>query len=322
MFGLEFSSSTLYVLLFFLLIIAAVLGLTFLVIVHRGRRIDPTVRTYKQATQAIRRAQALFHAKTGFYTYNYYNLISFLKANGYLPEKTKSIKNKKIKVNENDVFDLDVLNQLDFTLSDDNFVIDVFKRLGLPISKYLSAYGCSADDIKRTSKEIYNRIMAMQVVIAYVYKKHNELCTSEDIQKFKEYVNTNKFEFTEIEKKCLLGYCDEQEIADLSWLVEGVYVLGMVLGINKKIYPPYAQAPMDILVWMQDVDANKLEINKDLAVRMLDVYYGYAWTIADQHIHGKRINMLNTDLIFERYKALLWLFDQEGTPYDEVEVDT
>lgn len=37
---------------------------------------------------------------------------------------------------------------------------------------------------------------------------------------------------------------------------------------------------------------------------------------------GNKNLPINSEIVFERYKALLWLFDEEGTDYDEITTDT
>ena len=242
-------------------LILVILGFTFLcayaIKMSQGKKLDPNVRNLKEAFRTIKNAQQMFYRETGIYTQNFYEILSFYQMNGLIPEKAQKTKNR-IMLEKS--YGLDVLKNLNYNLGEDDFVEDVFKKQNLPILPYLSSYGEAT--ISHTAKEIYERIEAMQLVVALVFEIKKSNFSKEEAEKCMKIAKSNKFKFTETEKVFLMG--DYSKIDELGGLMEYVYILSLIIGKANKVYPANSPADMKLLRLDQN-EVDKLEIDTKLA---------------------------------------------------------
>lgn len=278
------------------------------------KTMSPDITTWKQAKKVLTRARTICYEETGIIYTNIYDIKAYLIKRNLLPIPAPWIPSKK----KDQVSQSELLNILK-EKSGMDLINEMFRKLNLPKSEYLTIYGETKPT--KTVKEVYSRTRSMRVMAQFGYEMHNTRKRQEICDKYNKMIKDYSVELTEFEKNAIRPDVEDEVLMEISWYVEGIYIFEILMGHIEKLVLPVNSA--EISSWYptrEEIDTMKLDEN--LAVKFLDMYYAYAWTIRDQMLKGNNNLSINSDVVFERYKAILWLFDEENTPYNEIEIDT
>ncbi|MGN1162597.1 MAG: DUF4272 domain-containing protein [Christensenellales bacterium] len=283
--------------------------------IKRAKELNPNVTTKKQAKYVFDTAKKLYFEATGSNYPDFYALKMFLLQANLLPIPLQG----QVQKNKMKMPSQSEIAKIIKEKSGVDFICAMFDLLGLPKSQYLEEYGATKPT--KSIREVYERVRAMRVMAQFAYECSTSSNKKQVCKNYQNMVDEYSVALTEYEKNAIRPDIDQQTLVDLSWYAEGIYVLELVMGHVEKLVPP--AEPAEISSWVPTKeDAEKLKIHNKLAVKLLDLYFAYAWTIRDQMLAGNKNLPINSEIVFERYKALLWLFDEEGTDYDEITTDT
>lgn len=179
----------------------------------------------------------------------------------------------------------------------------------------------------RTAKEVSERIVAL----AYTNLLAFDSVTSDWLEsRIEEYRIEHLF--TENEKNFIADPSPERKIHE-SWKVEAIWTLLWSLEIVETLDFP------DHLVDLNDLGAGMYPIGKDCdpnefierhktlrsAAEILDaddLYYRYYWACVERRIHGKSMDIVNPEIVYERLYALNWLIHYCDQDWDDISTDT
>lgn len=281
----------------------------------------PEVKKLKQANQVLKTANALVFQATGMYYQNIYDIKSILIMSNNFPiklmddSKVLNPQPSSVKMSQEDIAKL--LKEK----SAEELINIMFDKYNLP-KDVLNLEDMKLDEGKPAKKasEVYSRIRAMKVMALFVFEMTRNRNKKAICEKYKKMVQDYSVKLSEFEKEALRPDVSEIELMQISWYIEATYIFEMILGYVEKYYLP--SEPADISNWMPTKEeiAN-LKIDESLAEKLMKLYFAYAWTIHEQMLNGRNVNLIS-DIVFERYKALLWIYDEEESEYNNIEVDT
>ena len=198
-------------------------------------------------------------------------------------------------------------------------VESVFNYYHLPYIKNMPKYDFS--EVQRTDFDIYLRMKIFALGIAYIQatQTNNNQDKIFVLKEMKKTYDSYKEHFTKTDVKLFLNKLSEKEIMDYSWNTECLYELCYVCDVEKTTLLPKSPCTMNLYAKLVNINPDELKLNKQKALDMIDLYYSLLWTKREYALKGKKLD-INEEIVTERYRALLWLFDKE--PFDEIVCDT
>ena len=205
-------------------------------------------------------------------------------------------------------------------LDDLKDVENFFANYHVPYNKDIQDYTTTPPT--KSNSSVYARLKIMALAFAYMSaKNHNNSFAIDSIySEVKSTFESNKEDFTSAEEKLFADKLNKQELIDYSWNFECLYALCYVCDIEEKILLPSSPCAFDLYSKIIKVQPSELKVNTEKAIAMANLYHALLWTIRDQKLKQKKTH-LNSEIVQERYKALVWLFE-EDTPFDHVVCDT
>ena len=195
-----------------------------------------------------------------------------------------------------------------------------FKNYNLPYNDQIQKYTTTPPT--KSDFGVYVRLKIMALALAYISAmlENNTPAMNVVLKEVKSTYEKFKSDFTKTEKKLFANKLTEQELMDYSWNGEGLYTLCYVCDVEDKILLPNSPCTLDLYEKLTQIKPDEIKINKEKAIDMINLYYALVWTKREYKLHHKKLN-LDEEIIEERYKALVWLFEDD-TKYDEVVCDT
>lgn len=135
----------------------------------------------------------------------------------------------------------------------------------------------------------------------------------------------------DLEKKLLLPDYTSQNVLDVEWEYECYWALCWALGLieREEIDPPFYICDCNRAIALVAQCSSYKEFKNQCKMRnieeildMLDLFYNYHWACVDKTINPTtQISELNNEIVFERRRALEWLFSKEEDWHD-ISLDT
>ena len=196
-----------------------------------------------------------------------------------------------------------------------------FKNLHLPYNKNIGMYQTQLP--KKKNDKIYTRLKIMALCLAYgqLSKTNNKKELDYIYHELGKTYKMHQDDFTEIEKKIVTKTYSQQDLLHYSWYAEGLYALCYVCDLVSTILFPTSQCSINLYGIIIQVQPDNLKLNKEKAVDMVNLYYSLLWTKRDANLNGKSVQ-IDEEIVTERYRALVWLFEDDDICYDEVTCDT
>ena len=212
------------------------------------------------------------------------------------------------------------------------YSISRLKKLGID---YLESLPCTYEaqlvkmkDCKTILKRVIANILAIEVAFLRVHSSDD---SDEAINYFtnlmKQYGVEN--DLTEFEKNIIKGNASKQDLINLTWQYESSYVLLWVLGLIDNLPFPSEACDVDQIVrpiaecsTFQEV-LNKCELRDiEEILDELDIEYRYHWACVEKRCcnANAEIGNLNSEVVYERRRALEWLFVNED--WNDISLDT
>ncbi len=193
-----------------------------------------------------------------------------------------------------------------------------FKNYRLPSYYEIDKYTTSAPT--KTNNQVYARLKIMALTDAYVEAIEQN---SEDdkvflLKELKKTYNVHKEEFSALEKKIISSKCTNEDLESYKPLIEGMYALCYVSGVNNKILLPNEHCTLDLYDELIRVNPNEFSVSKEKAIDLVNLYYALYYAIKDCKLKDKEID-LNEQIVSQRFHALIWLFDSNNVDYNDVE---
>lgn len=121
----------------------------------------------------------------------------------------------------------------------------------------------------------------------------------------------------------------DQQRVNLSWSVEAVWALTWVGNKhdNLTFNTPVEDSLASTLPNYQENEPafkaiSKFKIRPEADIhKMLDLFYRAHWFARDNHINGRKSDLVNHNIIIERRTALEWVCD-DSVEWDEIELST
>jgi len=139
-----------------------------------------------------------------------------------------------------------------------------------------------------------------------------------------DYLSASEIELLTLDNEEL----SELELNSLSWYTEGLWALMWLCEMVEELNPAHHVADyMVSLLPNLEQEENNEKINTLSSLRtpedsykMLDFYYRLHWYCVDERLKGNE-TLLNEGIIYERRKALEWVFNPSAD-WDHVEMGT
>lgn len=184
----------------------------------------------------------------------------------------------------------------------------------------------------KDNKTILKRVIANILTIQIAFQRMDE---SEDISDVVDYFVRVMDQYgvknylTELEESVVKGNVSKQELINLTWQYESCYVLMWVLGIIDNL--PFPSEACDVEQIIKPIaESNTFEeVLSKCKVRdieeildELDIEYRYHWACVDKRACNPdtEIGNLNSEIVYERRRALEWLFVNED--WNDISLDT
>jgi len=184
----------------------------------------------------------------------------------------------------------------------------------------------------KDAKTILKRIIANVLTIQIAFQRMN---ASEDISDVVDYFVRImdqygvKNDLTELEENVIKRNVSEQELINLTWQYESCFILMWVLGIIDNL--PFPSDACDVEQIIKPIaESNTFEeVLSKCKVRdieeildELDIEYRYHWVCVEKRCFdpNAKIGNLNSEVIYERRRALEWLFCDED--WNDISLDT
>ena len=293
--------------------------LNFFLVLFQIAKIKKWLKTINSAYIPSFEAYFIVFAKTDFDGYKVMHANDFNQdKHGKIVYNGKILTFKEFKKRVKIVLSKPIENNLKYeNLKDtENF----FKNYKIPYNSNLNEYAKAPPT--KSNSSVYIRLKIMALAFAYMSaKNHNNSYAIDSIySEVKSTFENHKNDFTETEEKLFADKLNKQELIDYSWNFESLYALCYVCDVEEKILFPNSPCAIDLYSKIIKVQPSELKINTDKAITMINLYHALLWTIRDQKLKHKKTH-LNSEIVQERYKALVWLF-KEDTPFDKVVCDT
>ena len=190
----------------------------------------------------------------------------------------------------------------------------------------------SADEVKiKSSEEIASRYIANILSIQFAFDTLDNASVDDSCLFFTnllcKYGVNNKL--NEREKKAFKRELDEKELVNLTWEYEALNVLAWVLGFKENMEFPSDLCEVEPLI-KNIIECQNFEefLNKcklrdiEEILDELDLEYRYHWAIVNKTIdESTNIGQLDGEVVYERRKALEWLFSEEND-WNKISLDT
>ena len=213
--------------------------------------------------------------------------------------------------------------------------IELLKKQGVPYLESLPEIEDATNVSLRTNMEIFYRIYTLFMLFNGVNGIRGNAVSKEEVANdIKEMENKNEIKLTEKEKEIVNNLFPDQDMTNLFWRCESLWVLLWSVGLVEKLeFPKQLNIGKlyEVTVKFIKSEENILDAANKLVVRDIeeildetDLIYRYDWACVDARVNNKETPAgLDSGVVYERHYALNWLvkaYDIDA--WDDVETHT
>ena len=199
----------------------------------------------------------------------------------------------------------------------------ILRREGVPFNLHLPLIETEAEMVSRTAEAVALRVLALAVIAVKAMG---------DREPARALIEAYRIDpaFTPKERRFIDdSQPSREDCAQLSWRIEGAWVMLWALGFVAELEPPAHQVdPGDAFAIIRERGRDRFVAEARLrpAADLLDaadLIYRYHWAARDAEATGQAPPPgLDHGVIMERHHALNWLIGYGDADWDDVTTDT
>ena len=205
--------------------------------------------------------------------------------------------------------------------------IEKLREQGVMVNEHFSLLESVEEVTFKSEDEIMKRIIAAFTAIQVA-------CSINNGENYEESVNImldvmkkckgNESDFLDKERRIMENNFSKQDVIDVAWTYECVFMLLWAVGYKADKYDLDASniCNVDMVIYeikniMNDIACKPKLIKKEKIMDALDLFYCYHWACVEKQIHPETpIGNLNHSVVVERRRALEWLISDEADWFD------